>query len=405
MTLCTLKFLEFKKSKCKIIIIFITVASFFIFSYMNIRPQMLTFILIMSEILSFEKYLKTKNKCYLLILPITMIIEANCHASYWVMHIVVLLPYFAQMLYDKFSRKKLLKMLALILVLIGCTFLNPYGSENVTYVFKALLSNAITKNNITECMPFNTNEYYFWIILGLTVIFTIMLIRKKLNLTDILMYLGFLVLISLAIKWASFYNIAFLFLMRKCTHEYDESNVIKFNSTGTIICIVTCFFTIISLGESVCKSINLECINTTTNDYLYKSSSLGGGICLELSTMADYLDKKDSDASVYCRIEQSNYMEFRGYKIYMDARPELYIKGIAGTDEITNNYLTVRYGYTLNSIEAISYNNFVKAVNNINTDYYIVDKKQSTLYYFMETHSEKYKCVQETQTLKMYKKI
>ena len=41
--------------------------------------------------------------------------------------------------------------------------------------------------------------------------------------------------------------------------------------------------------------------------------------------MADYLDEhEDFDTSVMVQFQYENYFEYRGYKVYLDARPELY---------------------------------------------------------------------------------
>lgn len=72
------------------------------FGYINLRPQMFTFILIMAEIICIEKSIKTGNAKYLFIIPLCTLVEINIHASYWIMHYVVFLPYMIPM-------KKILK--------------------------------------------------------------------------------------------------------------------------------------------------------------------------------------------------------------------------------------------------------------------------------------------------------
>lgn len=56
---------------------------------------------------------------------------------------------------------------------------------------------------------------------------------------------------------------------------------------------------------------------------------------------ADYLDEYDGDVVLFAGFNTGAYMEFRGYKIYMDARPELYAPGITQGPDIYGEYLSV----------------------------------------------------------------
>ena len=48
--------------------------------------------------------------------------------------------------------------------------------------------------------------------------------------------------------------------------------------------------------------------------------------------MADYLDEhEDFNTSVMVYFQYENYFEYRGYKVYLDARPELYPEEILKT--------------------------------------------------------------------------
>ena len=57
---------------------------------------------------------------------------------------------------------------------------------------------------------------------------------------------------------------------------------------------------------------------------------------------ADYLDN-ESDVRVYADFNSGGYMEWRGYQVYIDARPELYSEPVNGREDVLSEWMGVEY--------------------------------------------------------------
>lgn len=429
-------FFNFKKSDNKVMIGIFTLMSLALFGYINLRPEMLTFILVMLEIIGVEKYRDTGKMCYLWSLPITTLLEINCHASYWIMHLIVLLPYCVPVL-KKLSRTTdshipnhmTGKMVLPILTMIGTLFVNPYGLKSVTYVFDALSSNVISLSGITEQQPFTINSAYAWAYILALFVFLTMWWKKKLTSTEFYMYIGFSITFVMAVKWLPFYVISLLFLFRALYHQtegHDGYNIAKLKvpvlCSGLIMVMVCVVFGMLFKNNDIGA-----CFDTSTDAYLDRVA-VKGYAYEDFAKMADYLDETDPDASVFAIFEQSNYFEYRGYKVFTDARPEIYTEEIAGSDELTSVLFKIHdsvdeLGYNdalvsasslTSDIDAedidisdycLSYEEYGDVVDNIGADYYVACTTNAILYHYLDDNPNKYTCVVDCGQYKLYQKL
>ena len=190
----------------------------FIFGYVNIRPQMITHIIILLEIMAIEKFLKEDKIKYLIPLPILTCLEANIHASYLMMHIIVILPYllylpkiiqknFPQFEYNVFSKSRMLKLFAMTLLSVGTAFINPYGYKNVIYTYYALSDSSFEAYEITEQQHLEL-DHVMIVLMILSVLMIVYLARNhKLRISTICFYAGFLFLFGYQSKWVPFFCI------------------------------------------------------------------------------------------------------------------------------------------------------------------------------------------------------
>jgi hypothetical protein len=59
----------------------------------------------------------------------------------------------------------------------------------------------------------------------------------------------------------------------------------------------------------------------------------------------DYLDTYDKDDVVlYTEFNNGAYCEFRGYRVYIDGRPELFSKKLNGKDDVLDEYCQITNG-------------------------------------------------------------
>lgn len=304
-------FLKGVKSKVFKALYFIVFA--YSFRFWTIRPQMLTFILCMATVIGVEKYNETGKVLWLSLIPLANLIEINTHASYWIMHYIVLLPYFvpffSNIVINKNikDKKKVLNILLFSLIGLAVLFINPYGIKSITYVFNALGNSTFDIcSNIVEQQSGELFSFFSFTIITLIITFTVALCYKKIDSVTFWMFIGCTILVIYKLKFFPFFGFGVLYLLRTLN---DVPRIKIKNGLALLIIVFT-----ITLSNLSIKPVEL------CDSYL------------KLEKMADYLDEhEDFNTSVMVYFQYENYFEYRGYKVYLDARPELYPEEILKT--------------------------------------------------------------------------
>jgi len=394
-------FLDFKKTRNKLLTVIFSTAALITFGYINLRPEMLTFILIMLEINGLEKYVKTSKIRYLWFLPLTMLLEINCHASYWVMHVVVIIPYimpsFKFMRCEEIRIKgKKAAILALFAALSsGLTFLNPYGADNVFYVFNSLKSGVIDAFFISEQNSFSLRDYTVYIFIASVIVFSILWLNKKLLSTEIYMYLGFSVLFCAAIKWVSFYAIALLFLLRAVGKELEKHD--RYYVHKLQIPVIIIGFIMLAAGLLFTNTCTKGKTAYTIHQIMRNDKYINIPDFIGYDEIADYLDENDFDATIYANFQNANYFEYRGYKVFYDARPEIYAKEIAGSNVVADQAAIL--------CNSNDYDEWSETVDNLNVDYIVTCPSETLLYFYLYSNPDKYESVATGEDYILYKKL
>lgn len=404
------------------------------FGYINLRPQMFTFILIMAEIICIEKTIKTGNTKYLFIIPLCTLIEINIHASYWIMHYVVFLPYMMPMkkilkdkvpdgICDNFKKGQYKPVFITWLIMAASLFINPYGTGAILYVFKALIDNVFSFISIVEQQPLSFGKpaiELFLIFIVVFVIFIAMTCKKKNKFSTMFMYLGFTLLISLQIKWLSFYAIGILFVLSDFiewlkTTKLREAKISSTYKWFYIVCIfiMTILFsliiitTVISTKEFKPTEEALNIPNTTISKDEIK--------------IAKYLKAHNADR-VFTQWDSGNYYEYKGIKVLVDARPELYTIAYSNANDYDETNLGVQahieYGLPAYSVmrrgitsrtglikEIDTAKEYGELVDKLDTKYYVVKATTESLYKYVTGHPEKYKMVYKGKNQYLYEKL
>ena len=96
------------------------------------RPHILSALLLLIEVFLLEKFTRTEDARFLIPLPVVSVALVNFHAAVWLMSLVLCLPF---LFVKNFRHIKFL--LAAMAGIFVCGFINPYGFEAMTYVFRS----------------------------------------------------------------------------------------------------------------------------------------------------------------------------------------------------------------------------------------------------------------------------
>lgn len=389
--LLTYRFLILKTDK--FIALPIACISFLMFGYINLRPEMMTHILLLWELLILEKYKKDFYTKSIHLLPIIMLLEINMHASYWIMHYVILLPYmipiprtinqYLNIKNNGFSANQIKKLLLPVILSIAAMFINPYGKNMITYIWHSLTSKEfkLIQPNISEQLPLKLNSLHSMIIITTIIVLYIIYKQKNLTSTTLFMYLGFLLCTISKAKFIPMFLIGVLFLTKDLTKNRKIKLHIKMSKPEYIATIVL----LISV------TILAKPLLPDTSNNLFK----------HIDPYIHYLNQNDPDATIFTTFEYNNYFQYHGYKTYYDARPELYIKEITGknTNILTNAKKLTYPSFT--DLQALQ-----NILTDINTDYILTTSNSKELDVYLSNHPDDYEQVLSNpeQNTSLYKK-
>ncbi|MCR4805727.1 MAG: hypothetical protein K5981_08750 [Clostridia bacterium] len=365
------------------------------FSYTNLRPEMATFLLVLWYVMFYERYREDHNPLYIASAAFLMLLEINLHCSYWIMHFVMLLPYLA----EDILKKRPGGITDFILYSIPSAFAifaNPYGTDGILYVFRSMKHAAFEMTFINEQGKFSIADGQSIVFIILTCVFILFLKQKKLELHEILSCAGCSVLFIMAAKWIAFYAFVILYIFRAALRHHAPLKH-GFSGRMAIFPLTMCF---IALIITAALETPANIFSPSSDEYIECASS--DSLSMEgFYKIHEYLQLNDPDATVFGGFSGSNYFEYMGYKVYSDARPELYTEYMCGNDKF-KGMMAVICGYSYGTFTP---EEFGEKVDSIGTDYYVVISASPVLMQYIEDQPDKYESVLHTDTVRLYRNL
>ena len=141
-------------------------------NYMNLRPEVLTLILITLQIISLEKYVQSGKKTYLYLTPLLTLLHINLHGSYWIFHVII----FAAYNLPRAGKVKIKDCLLPLLLSFISVFINPYGIDNVLIFAKQSNISLLT---ISELQPLKLTSPSMFFLFAAIYLLICMIKEKK----------------------------------------------------------------------------------------------------------------------------------------------------------------------------------------------------------------------------------
>lgn len=355
---------------------------FFGVMYLRTRPQIFDTLFLILEIYLLELYVKTGKKRYLIGLPIISLLMINLHSSIWLMLFVLLLPYFAERI-KYFSKEKyrIKPLIIIAIVMFICGIINPYGIKAITYLFNSYGIDTIN-NLVGEMQPLTITN-------GLAVFVYIALVgysfyyNKSKNKTRYF----FLTIGTLYLAFRHYRGILFFIIctIPALSHNFKELFKEKekqetlYNSKPVNIIIIITFI--------LCLGINYY--NVLSNDLKQENNS-------EYYEIGQYLiNNAEKDSIIYTSYNEGGYLEYLGYRCYLDARAEVFLKANNNKEDILDEYFDLQ-------VREINHNDFLEKY-----DFdYLVTSENDILYYELEDSNYEIVFEKELKEIKyrIYKK-
>lgn len=349
------------------ILVTVITMSLLAINYITTRPQIFTYLNLIIVLYIMELYSNTNNRKYLYILPIISLIQSNIHCMFFFMLIIFMFSY----IFNNSKEYDIKPILVIILVMILTGLINPYGINNLLYVFNSYGQNILEKT-IKELQPLSFSSLF-----GKIHIFIILIIyiiyftsRKKIPIRYLLLlfgttYLAFDTLrgVSLFII-GSFFSLAYLY---KDIPNIDISKYIpKIIKVLIAIILIIISLIIIFIPRNYYPDAK-EPIDYLVNNYII------------------------SDIKLYTSFSDGSYAVYKDIKCSMDPRAEVFLKKNNHKFDIYKEYYDLQMGI-------IDYNEYLKKYNFT----HLLINKKDYLYNKLEKNSYNYIVIKEYENYKIY---
>ena len=342
------------------------------------RAQIISYLLFILEIYFIEKLNTTNRKRYIIYILISSILICNIHTTVWPMVLILFLPYFMEYIFNKTKLinkcKQLyieninIKLLLITFILtIFSGLISPLGLTPYTYMFKTIFG--FSKEFIDELQV--PNLFIMIHLLMYTIICIYLLVYKKVKIkvSDLFLLLGLYFMSALSSRNIAFlYLICYLSLSRFISELLNENKFIKVN-INLINFVLICFICPIYIVIITNFISNIKTNYVDSSKYPVKATNY---------ILKHY--NKD-DIRLYNHFNFGSYLEFRGLKVFVDSRSEVYCKEFNNTNILKHWYVASRGKVDFNDV--FNYYNITHALvynEELVNSYLKNDKKYKLIY-------------------------
>lgn len=361
--------------------------------YLTSRPQIFDALFLILSFYFLELYIKKGKTKYLIGLPICSFLLINFHASSWFMIFLFILPYLLNFKiklfsYDKYKIKPLL-ITVVIMFLVG--FLNPYGIKAISYIFSSFGDSYVNSLVSEMRLPNITNlsgMVIYASLFGVLLCYTLNR-NSKLKLRYLLLYLGTAVLALSSIKGFQFFLLACLFPLasylkpnfRIYQENYHYSKQFKISYILIVLFLLSLFV-----------------VTAFDPSHEYKN---------RIGNIKNYLVEHESnhkeELKIYTGYNDGGYLEFYGFKVYLDPRAEVFLKSNNKQKDVIEEYYKLQEG-RVDVDEFLSeyyFDYLVLAKTDYIYDQYLKKEENTNYQYIMKEETEKNG---EIHTMYLYKR-
>lgn len=304
------------------------------------RPQIFSNLIFMIELYLLELFLIKKDKRYLYIVPILTLLLMQLHSTIFPIFFILAVPYLCLNLSIQYKDGKLiketegynLKDIKILFIICGLCILaamiNPYGISSMFTVVKSQLSSGYN-HLIVELDKITVLDYK-----NLLVAVYMLLIansffkeEKKIYIRHLVLLVICYVMFAQALRNIQFLLIATMFADRYLDREKNKKIVIA------MIVMVLIYF----VGIDIFSKMKLEvqgtkAPNDTEEMYRYYVGNIKEVI--------------PEGSRIYVGFDCGPYLEFLGYKTYIDSRIEVFQKEINGKEDLIKEFENLEAGKT-----------------------------------------------------------
>ncbi len=304
--------------------------------FMVSRPQILTYIFLLIELLSLETYIRKKKWYYLVPLPLISLALINCHSSMWWLSFAFMLPYILETIrIEKWSlnveplNKIPIYISAGLMIAMG--FINPYGYKSILYIFTSFGSKAINSSILEMGVPDvkTLNGAIFFITVLFVVCCYVFNKAGKTKVRYVLLALGTTLLSLMSLKSIPYFLLGTFIPLSYNLSNLGDKLVFRRNSKRTLR-LTSIFIVLIYVASTFVIVKDYD----GTKDFPDTKDAV--------SFLAEKTNKQD--VVLYTSFFDGGYAEYNGFKVYIDARAEVFLKKNNKENDVFEEYMSLQNG-------------------------------------------------------------
>lgn len=346
-------------------------------SLFTVRPQILTIILLLIQLIIVEEYKKNGRLYPLFFLPVLTLIEINLHATMWIAHFIFLLPYIVPV--PAFLKSKIKvennnvdikKLLLPMFLMLISLFINPYGLDGITILFK---QKEISGLNIIELSSPTLLSRHGIVLIMMLLVTVFAYGKTKIHSSNLFLFLGTTLLMMAGIRNYTLFSMGIIAILCDLLPNLPLTVIEKKLSNTKKSIVLLCDITVIAIIAMYFLTIPFGLV---LND-----AAVDGKYTPVLAV--EYLNEHaNKDSRIYTDFNNGAYVSWCEYKIYFCSRTEGYCKDINGGYDLVSEYKTIAYNYNTDCSE--TYDAFLQKYN---FDYLIVDVTSRMFPYMCENNN------------------
>lgn len=321
----------------------ITVAFISLIAYLSVRPHVYSMALYALVICVLEKYRLSHRRRWLILLPLLTCIHVNLHASMAPFDLFIIALYLIPDIPGVLERKGILcplsffranhQKLPLLIALVGAAaalLVNPYGIKATLYLVLSYGA-AGYGDYINEMGRTGFWTDYGGAAMAMIVLGGMAIGHNGIKRIDVPLTILFIVCIPLAMMHTRNEWLVSLFALPLLARSFSN---VRLNTASLKVCgnwVLNGTLAVILAAGSL-TFVALDKWPSAIENAERDTSSLP-------SAAMDYLDQYTQDQGIekgslkiYNSFNSGGYLEWRGYKVFMDPRPELWEPSITGVD-------------------------------------------------------------------------
>ena len=308
------------------------------------RAQMIDYVVFAALIYVLELYIKTDKMKYLWWIPVFSLVLINFHASVWWIIFAIMVTYIIdsvkgpKILHLQGYRTKPLILMAL--VAIGAGFLNPYGVEMMTSIFGGY-GGLVKLNLVSELRAFNPmgggNLAFYLMMVGVLVLY-IYGKTKNVRVRYLMLFFGFLMMGMSSIKGLSELLLTMFFPLALVYKDWKMPKLLDKEKIGNV-----------KISEAVLMWVGVVVLCVTVGLMVYVPGRVENRPSEAMEQALDVIDEGVGNSDkrelrVYAGYNTGGYVEYRGYRAYLDPRGAEFLESVNRKEGILEEWMDLDSG-------------------------------------------------------------